>query len=53
MIRLYHGTNMLFDAPDLTLCQPYKDFGRGFYLTPDLRQTLDGMVQDAGEQLRC
>lgn len=36
MIRLYHGTNMLFDAPDLTLCQPYKDFGRGFYLTPDL-----------------
>ena len=36
MIRLYHGTNMLFDAPDLTLCQPYKDFGRVFYLTPDL-----------------
>ena len=36
MIRLYHGTNTLFDAPDLAVCQPYKDFGRGFYLTPDL-----------------
>ena len=36
MMRLYHGTNMLFDAPDLAMCQPYKDFGRGFYLTPDL-----------------
>ena len=36
MIRLYHGTNVLFDTPDLALCNPYKDFGKGFYLTPDL-----------------
>jgi len=35
-MRLYHGTNILFDTPDLARCQPYKDFGRGFYLTPDL-----------------
>jgi len=35
-MRLYHGTNVLFDAPDLAKCRPYKDFGRGFYLTPDL-----------------
>lgn len=57
MIRLYHGTNILFDAPNLSMCQPYKDFGRGFYLTPDLsvarrmaercaaRSTLQGCPQ--------
>lgn len=36
MIKLYHGTNVLFDTPDFTKCNPNKDFGRGFYLTPDL-----------------
>ena len=36
MIKLYHGTDCLFDAPDLAKCNPNKDFGRGFYLTPDL-----------------
>jgi len=36
VIRLYHGTASLFDAPDLSLCKPYKDFGRGFYLSPDI-----------------
>ena len=36
MIKLYHGTNILFDVPDLTKCNPNKDFGRGIYLTPDL-----------------
>ena len=36
MIKLYHGTDVLFDIPDLVKCNPNKDFGRGFYLTPDL-----------------
>lgn len=35
-MRLYHGTDFLFERPDLSLCRPFKDFGRGFYLTPDL-----------------
>ena len=30
---LYHGTNMDFDVIDLSKSSPYKDFGRGFYLT--------------------
>lgn len=34
MTRLYHGTNILFDTPDLEKCNPHKDFGCGFYLTP-------------------
>lgn len=30
---LYHGTNVDFDAIDLSQCDPYKDFGTGFYTT--------------------
>ena len=30
---LYHGSNIAIDNIDLSLCKPYKDFGRGFYLT--------------------
>ena len=35
-MRLYHGTDAFFECPDLAMCRPFKDFGRGFYLTPDL-----------------
>lgn len=35
-MRLYHGTDSFFERPDLSKCRPFKDFGRGFYLTPDL-----------------
>lgn len=30
---LYHGSNVPIQAIDLSLAVPYKDFGRGFYLT--------------------
>lgn len=30
---LYHGSNTDIKVIDLALCRPYKDFGRGFYLT--------------------
>jgi hypothetical protein len=36
VIRLYHGTDAFFERPDLAACRPFKDFGRGFYLTPEL-----------------
>ncbi len=32
-MTLYHGTFMDFQAIELGKCRPYKDFGRGFYLT--------------------
>ena len=35
-MKLYHGTDAFFEHPDLSTCRPFKDFGRGFYLTPDL-----------------
>lgn len=30
---LYHGTNLDIASISLNMCRPYKDFGRGFYLT--------------------
>ena len=33
MIRLYHGSNIAIEEIDLQKTRPYKDFGRGFYLT--------------------
>lgn len=30
---LYHGSNTDIKEIDLSMCKPYKDFGRGFYLT--------------------
>ena len=41
---LYHGTNANIEAIDLTLGLRYKDFGKGFYLTPN-RETACRMAQ--------
>ncbi len=30
---LYHGSNTDINVINLAMCRPYKDFGRGFYLT--------------------
>lgn len=34
-MKLHHGSNMDFDRIRLDRCLPHKDFGRGFYLTPN------------------
>ena len=33
IMRLYYGNNIVIDNINLAMCRPYKDFGRGFYLT--------------------
>ncbi len=38
---LFHGTNMGFETIDLSKCLPYKDFGKGFYLTLSKRDALE------------
>lgn len=40
---LYHGTYILFDSIDLDKCRPFKDFGKGFYLT-DLEEQANKMA---------
>ena len=42
-MRLYHGSNTAFKEINLSLCRPNKDFGCGFYLTPD-RAAADRMA---------
>lgn len=37
-MRLYHGSNVEVTVPDLTKSKPYKDFGRGFYLSVHSRE---------------
>lgn len=32
-MKLYHGTNVDFERIDTQMSNPYKDFGKGFYLT--------------------
>ncbi len=37
---LFHGSNMPIDVVNLDKCRPYKDFGRGFYLTTIEEQAI-------------
>ena len=43
-MKVYHGTNIDFDSISLTIGLKYKDFGWGFYATPD-RNTAIRMAQ--------
>ena len=45
MIRLYHGSIVKIEVPDLTHSKPFKDFGRGFYLSPNKQQAWDMAFQ--------
>lgn len=51
MIRLYHGSNMKIDVPDLAHSKPFKDFGRGFYLSADKQQARDMAFQKVSQTL--
>ena len=50
-MKLYHGTNIVFDKIDLRKSKPNKDFGQGFYLAPDYNQALN-MANIKTEQLQ-
>ena len=39
-MKLYHGTNADIGAIDLNRGLRHKDFGKGFYLTPDLTTAI-------------
>ena len=45
MIKLYHGSNVIVDEPDLVHSKPFKDFGRGFYLSADKQQAWNMAIQ--------
>ncbi len=41
---LYHGSNVAIDEVDLEICRPFKDFGKGFYLT-SLQHQAENMAR--------
>lgn len=43
VMRLYHGSNIAIDSINLAMCRPYKDFGKGFYLT-DIKEQAEKMA---------
>ena len=43
-MKLYHGSNVEIDSINLAMCRPYKDFGRGFYLT-SMKEQAQKMAQ--------
>lgn len=49
MIRLYHGSNQKIEVPDLQHSKPFKDFGSGFYLSPDKQQAWDMAFQKVSQ----
>lgn len=44
--KLYHGTNMYFEEPDLAEAADFKDFGRGYYLTTNQFQAEKWAIRD-------
>lgn len=42
---LYHGTYTWFDSIELEKCRPFKDFGKGFYLTDLEEQAMKMAVK--------
>ena len=49
MIKLYHGSNMKIEVPDLVHSKPFKDFGNGFYLSADRQQAWDMAFQKVSQ----
>ena len=40
-MKLYHGSNCRIEEIDLTKSKPFKDFGKGFYLSDNEAQAMD------------
>ena len=38
---LYHGSNVAIDVIDLSKSRPWKDFGKGFYLSAEKQQAIE------------
>ena len=51
-MKLYHGSNVIVDAPDVDHSREKIDFGRGFYVTPVYEQAVKWAerFKDAGDK---
>lgn len=48
-MKLYHGSNIAIEIPDLEHSKPFKDFGRGFYLSANKQQAMDLAIQKVNQ----
>ena len=46
-MKIYHGSNVEIDKPDLSKSKKHKDFGTGFYLTTILDQAVERAIDMA------
>ena len=49
-MRLYHGSNCGIDVIDLAKSEPFKDFGKGFYLSDNEAQAMDMAIYLQGSR---
>lgn len=49
-MKLYHGSNIVVNNPEITKGKPYKDFGQGFYLSDMVEQAKE-MAQRVVERV--
>ena len=50
-VMLYHGSNVAIESIDFSKSKPGKDFGVGFYLSPDEKQAQE--LADFWQPCRC
>ena len=51
-MKLYHGSNTKVIVPDLSISKPFKDFGKGFYLSDNYEQAYDMATQKVKQTLK-
>jgi len=48
-MKLYHGSDIQVSHPEIDKGKPYKDFGKGFYLSADINQANEMASQRASQ----
>lgn len=51
-LKLYHGSYIEVSEPDLDKCADGKDFGKGFYLTTDIKQAQRFVKSSVGKAIK-
>lgn len=49
-MKLFHGSNLAVDHPEISKGKPFKDFGQGFYLSDTTEQAME-MAQRVVERV--
>lgn len=53
IVRLYHGSDMAIERPDIVHNTGFADLGVGFYLTDDKDAAINRARRRARERLAC